>query len=79
MVIHVLLSHPKIAFSCRHPSTGEPLLMDYGSPVARGDQAPRSWRGNACRDWPQLQLERVDDFKVDGVIEKGICDEQVAL
>src|ERR1700716_1081253 len=25
--------------------------------------APRSWRGDACGDWPQLQCEWLDDFE----------------
>ena len=36
-------------------------------PEARGDQAPRSRRGNACRDWPQLQRFRLDDFEIGGM------------
>ena len=36
----------------------------HRSPEARSDLAPRSWRGDACGDWPQLQCERLDDFEV---------------
>jgi hypothetical protein len=60
-------------------SSSQHGLVAYGSPEARGDPAVRSWRGDACGVWPQLQRERVDDFKADGVSEKGICDEQIAL
>jgi FRG domain len=29
----------------------------------RSDQAPRSWRGDACGDWAILQCVRLDDFE----------------
>jgi copper/silver efflux system protein len=35
----------------------------HRSSEVRGDQSPRSWRGNACRDWPLLQRVRLDDFE----------------
>jgi DNA invertase Pin-like site-specific DNA recombinase len=28
----------------------------------RGTCTPRAWRRNACRNWPKLQCERLDDF-----------------
>jgi Resolvase, N terminal domain len=40
-----------------------PQAETHGSPEARSDQAARSWRGDACGDWPVLQCERLDDFE----------------
>jgi Resolvase, N terminal domain len=43
----------------------EPTPEAHRPPEARGDQAPRSWRGDACGDRTQLQRVRLDDFEAD--------------
>ena len=40
-----------------------PTVEAHPSPAARGDQAPRPGR-DACRDRPQLQRQRGDDFSL---------------
>jgi DNA invertase Pin-like site-specific DNA recombinase len=41
-----------------------------GLPEARSDQTPRSWRGDAGRDWPQLQRVRLNDFEASALSER---------
>jgi hypothetical protein len=43
--------------------TGEGRARAENRPAAKGDQAPRAWRGIPYRDWPQLQRQRGDDFE----------------
>src|ERR1700679_1513674 len=38
--------------------TGEGRARPENRPAAKGDQAPRAWRGIPYRDWPQLQRQR---------------------
>jgi DNA invertase Pin-like site-specific DNA recombinase len=38
----------------RRPRTGRGEGRENGEAVEGGDQAPRSWRRDACGDWPQL-------------------------
>jgi Resolvase, N terminal domain len=49
-----------------------------GHPDARGDQAPRSWRGDAGRDWPQLQCVRLDDCEA-STMKLGMADVERSL
>jgi hypothetical protein len=34
---------------------------------------PRSWRGNAGRDWPQLQRVRLGDFEARTMTDGGVA------
>ncbi len=52
------------------------MQADEGSrvPEARDDQTPRCGRCDACRDWPLLQCEPLDDFETRAIADIAITD-----